>query len=316
MGVKGSTEKSSITSHTHWAIWGQHLAIAAAYAGVYELCRFVSVPQWMLMNGFRLTCLLLLPTRYWPAIVLGEALPLIENAIAWGPKFGLAWGIIAAIPMALMWIPVLMWMRRRWQTHDTEGRPRIGAILAANLVTALINAASTTFSLMLALHHRPGEWPEIVPSHYFFAYLLGAFLGSLTLLPAMLALYGRFRGLEGRPLSVAIVWRSSLMQDVLWWVLPAMVALAWVAVMTSSNELRQAIRLAMLWPVFGLAWRHRFAGAAIGGLAASVALATTAQAFLDPQMVQIQVTLSIALSATLLWTARRESARAILPERS
>jgi hypothetical protein len=108
----------------HWDVWGKHVAIAAAYVGFYELCRHVSFPQWMLMSGFRLTCLLLLPPRYWPAIVVGEALPMLENAIVWGPKFGILWALLAAAPMALLWIPVLKPMRARWPTRHR--RPTLG----------------------------------------------------------------------------------------------------------------------------------------------------------------------------------------------
>ncbi|WP_213948209.1 MASE1 domain-containing protein [Luteibacter sp. dw_328] len=313
--MKGSAECDLTATAVHWQAWGRHMAVAAAYIGFYELCRYVSFPQWMLMSGFRLTCLLLLPPRYWPAIVLGEALPLLENAVAWGPKFGIEWALLAAVPMALLWIPALKPLCARWPIHDAEGRPNMTAILMANLVTAIITAASTTVSLVLALRHNPGQWPDVVPGDYFFAYLLGAYLGALTLTPVVLALHERFRALRDAPLSVGSVWCSALLRDTLWWVLPALAMLAWVAVLTPNDELRTAARLAMLWPVFGLAWRHGWHGTAVGGMAASVALAMTAKDFLDPQMIRVQLVLAIALSGSLLWGARNKGARAVLPER-
>ena len=98
--MKGSTAAARVTSAVDWEVWGQHVAIAAAYVGFYEICRHLSVTQWMLMSGLRLTCMVLLPTCYWPALVLGEELPLLENALLWGHKFGVLWALLAAVPMA------------------------------------------------------------------------------------------------------------------------------------------------------------------------------------------------------------------------
>lgn len=306
--MNGRTEgQTRITSAVHWEAWGKHIAIAAAFAGCYELCRAVSVPQWMLMSGFRLTCLLLLPARYWAAILVGEALPLLENAMFWTHRFGYQWAGMAAVPMTLMWVPVLKWLRRRWPIHDADGRPRMAPILAANLITSIISAVATTALLVVSLNHSPGQWPDVVPEDYVFPYLLGAYLGALTVTPAVLALYERFRALGDRPLSAGVVWRSPLLRDTVWWVLPSLAVLAWAAAIVPDDALRQAARLTMLWPILGMAWRHGWHGTAVAGMAASAAMATTATAFLDPLMIQTQVILSIVVSGALLWGARTKT---------
>ncbi|MEX1828949.1 MASE1 domain-containing protein [Luteibacter sp. CQ10] len=314
--MNGSTGERRVTSATYWDVWGKHVAIAAAYAGFYELCRYVSVPQWMLMSGFRLTCLLLLPTRYWPAVVMGEALPLLENALIWEHRFGLLWAGMAAVPMALMWMPALGWLRNRWPIQDADGHPRMMAILSANLVTSIITAVATTVVLVVSLRYRPGDWPEVDPEDYVFPYLLGAYLGALTVTPAVLAFYGRFRALGDRPLSVGLVWRSPLLRDMLWWVLPSLALLAWAASMAPNDILRQAARFAMLVPILGMGWRHSWHGTATAGMAASAAMAMTATAFLDSQMIQAQVTLALTLSGALLLGSRTRNTRALKPGRS
>lgn len=302
--MKGSTTTQRIVRVCQWSQWGQHIAIAAVYAACYELTLHLSFPQWLLTSGLRLACLLLLPVRYWPALILGEGLPLLENAIFCEPEFGIPWAITQAVPMVVLWMALLKPLRRRWSVHDTNGDVRMGLILWATLGTSVITALSTTVRLMLALQHNPGKWPEIVPADYFFAYLLGAYLGALTLTPMILALHERFRVLQGEPVSFAILWRSPLLRDTLWWVLPALAGLAWLALATQHDGVRLVARVALLWPVLGLAWRHGWHGTAVGGMAASVALAVTAQGLLDPATIRIQVLLALSLSIAL-WAGRK-----------
>lgn len=306
--MKGSTSAQRIANAFYWTRWGQHLAIAAAYAACYQLTLSLSFPQWLLTAGLRLACMLLLPVRFWPALILGEGLPLLENAILCAPDFGVPWAILQALPMVVLWTPLLKPMRQRWSVYDANGGVRMSVILWATLGTSIITALSTTIRLVLALRHTPGKWPDIVAADYFFAYLLGAYLGALTLTPVILALRERLRALQGEPLTVTAIWRSPLLRDTVWWVLPALAALVWTAQATHHDGVRLVVRLALLWPVIGLAWRHGWHGAAVGGMAASVALAMTAQGPLDPATIRVQVLLSVTLSIAL-WTGARASRR-------
>lgn len=268
----------------------------------------LSFPQWILTAGLRLACMLLLPVRFWPALILGEGLPLLENAILCAPDFGVPWAILQALPMAVLWTPLLKPMRSRWSVYDDRGHVRMGLILWATVGASIITAVSTTIRLVVALRHVPGKWPDIVVSDYLFAYLLGAYLGALTLTPVVLALRERLFALREEPLTVTAIWRSPLLRDAVWWVLPALSALVWAALSTHSDGIRLAARLALLWPVVGLSWRHGWHGTAIGGLAASVALAIAAQGPLDPATIRVQVLLSATLSVAL-WMGARTSRR-------
>lgn len=309
-GVKGSTSQR-IVRVFHWARLGQYFAVAAAYAACYEVTLHFSFPQWLLTGGLRLACLLLLPERFWPALVLGEGLPLLENAVLCAPEFGIPWAVMQAVPMVVLWMPLLRPIRRRWSIYVSNGDLRMTMLLWTTLGTSIISALFTTIRLVLALRHAPGKWPDIVPQHYFFAYLLGAYLGALTLTPMILAMRERFLALGHKPLTFATAWRSALLRDMLWWVLPALGALAWTAVATHEEGVRLVTRLALLWPVLGLAWRHGWHGTALGGMAASVALALTVSAqegLLDPATIRVQVILALALSV-VLWVGARASRR-------
>ncbi|WP_250625687.1 MASE1 domain-containing protein [Pinirhizobacter soli] len=314
--MKGSTE-GEIVRAAPW-VWGQHVAIAAAYGVIYQVALYVSFPQFLLTTGLRLACLLLLPTRYWPAIAIGEGLPLVENAVLCADKFGIPWAVLASFPTVALWMPFLKPLRERWPLHDAEGRLRMPMILVATLGAALITAAITTATLQAALLHSPGKWPDISPMKFFFAYVLGAYLGALTLTPVILALHERTRALGDAPLKLSVIWHSSLFRDIFWWVFPALACMAWLAATTHDDTLRQACRLALLWPVLGLAWRHGWHGTAVGGMGASLALAFTAKGLLDPATIQVQVVLAFALSGTLLvGTRKKQTLRAeARPERS
>lgn len=306
--MKGSITTQRIVDAFRWTHGGQHLAVAAVYAACYDLTLQLSFPQWMLTSGLRLACLLLLPMRFWPALVVGESLPLMEEALMCAPDFGIPWAVLQAIPMVALWAPLLRFMRQRWPVFDAEGGVRMGMILWATIGTSVITALATTLRLIVALRHSPGKWPDIVAGDYFSAYLLGAYLGALTLTPTILALRERFEAHQRTPLTMATVWRSPLLRDTLSWVLPAMAALTWVAWAVDEEAVRVTAKLALLCPVVALAWRHGWHGTAVGGMAASVALAVTAQGALDPATIRVQLLLAVMLSITL-WLGARASRR-------
>jgi len=300
-----------------WQAWGQHLAIAAAYGALYEVTRHLSFPQWMLTAGLRLACLLLLPTRYWPALAVGEGLPLLENAFFLAPDLGVAWAVSESVPMVVLWMALLKPLRQRWSLHDDQGRLRMPVILSAALGTAVITATATLLTAVTAIMNTPtGEWPDPNTAWpgYFLAYTLGAYLGALTLTPTILAMRERFLALDGQPLTASHVWHSALFRDVLAWVVPALATLTWIAVHTHDDALQEVARFVLICPVLVLAWRHGWHGTAVGGMLASIALAVTAPGVLaDPATLRVQAILALVVSGGLLvgaWAAARAKAKA------
>lgn len=285
-------------STAHKTTWTQQFAIAAAYAACYELARYFTVSHWMLTAGLRLACLFLLPVRYWPALILGEALPSFETALLNEPQFGAAWSLAAAVPMVLLWIPVVRPLRERWPLRSPDGTLRVGVLLTATLGCAAVTAVATTMELEAALMSNPGAWPDISATMYFWAYLLGAYLGALTLTPTILAIHERAAGVTSSRL--AMLWRSALARDLVGWVIPMCAGLAWVALATDQDLLRQAARLSLLLPMFAVSLRHGWHGTALGGMLASIALALTGMTLLEPDMIRCQAVLSLGISGTLL----------------
>lgn len=300
--MNGSTALSHRTSEV-WYRWGQYVAVAAAYEAVYEIAYYLSFQQFLLTTGLRLACMLLLPSRFWPALAIGEAVPLVETAAFCANQFGMLWAILVSVPTVVLWWPLLKPLRRRWALHDASGRISMPVIIGATVSAALITATITTLALVAALAHTPEKWSVTSPTPFFFGYLLGAYLGALTLTPVILALQERYRALQ-QPLRVKLIWRSTLARDMLAWVVPALAVLTCLAIVTDNESIRQITRLALLWPMVGLASRHGWHGTALGGMAASMALALTATGQLDEGALVVQALLASSLTAMLLWKAR------------
>lgn len=299
--MNGSTVKRLGICVARWHRWGQYIAIAAAYAATYEVVRHVTYSHWTLTAGLRLACLLLLPFRFWPALALGETLPLVENAWICESDFGSAWALSASVPMIVLFMACVKPLRLRWTLYDDHGRLRMELLLAATLGCALITAVSTALTLETALLSSPGAWPELSLVKYFWAYILGAYLGALTLTPILMAFAERARQMPNATLGD--VWRSPLLRDALLW-LPVTAVLVILAIATNDDTTRQLARLGLLWPTIALAWRHGWHGTAVAGFGASVALAMTGTVLLDPAMVRAQVILALALSGLLAVGAR------------
>ena len=322
--MKGGRGSRSAKRATAWDKWGQHIAIAAAYAAGYELARYLSFPQWTITSGLRLSCLLLLPLRYWPALALGEALPLMEVAALCAGQFGIYWSLAEAVPMVVLWMILMKPLRLRWSVLDPEGRVRMPLIFAAALGTGVITAVASVVSVIPAiLHSSTDAWPDPDTGWraYLLAYTLGSYLGSLTLTPVILALRERYLAVDDDTLRFSHIWSSPLLRDMLWWVLPLLISLTTFAAMTSDEPLRQAARLALLAPMLGMAWRHGWHGAAIGGMGASVALAISAaiahpSLLADPATIQIEAVLALMLTGTLLTAARAPSDRPVAQRQS
>lgn len=319
--MNGSGVNRSNGHALSWQRGGQHLALAAAYGAVYEVARHLSFPQWMLTAGLRLTCLLLLPTRYWPALALGEGIPLLEVAGLNMERFGVAWAVSEAVPMVVLWMALMKPLLGRWSVLDGRGQVRMSLILVAALGVAAITAVATMLTALTAIIHTPtGAWPDPKTGFvgYLCAYFLGAYLGALTLAPTVLALHERFRSLGGKPLSLADLWRSPLLRGTLAWVLPTLAVLSWLAMNAGHEGLRQAASFALVVPVPIMAWRHGWHGASVGGMCASIALAVVAPGPLaDAATIQVEAVLALVVSGSLLIGVRAHAmSGALRSERS
>jgi glucose-6-phosphate-specific signal transduction histidine kinase len=282
--------------------WGRYLAVAGAYAACYELTRYFSFSHWTLTAGLRLACLFLVPRRYWVALAIGEALPTAESAALHAHLYGTLWAVLTSIPLILVCMPVVGWLRARTSLLRDDGQLNMGMVMFATLACALLSALDNCLTLSTVVLDDGTSPSPTLP--IFLAWTLGAYLGALTITPSIMALRER---LAAEPQGVATwhaVWHSRLTRDALLVAVPALALLMLLASQASDGMLHQATRFAMGLPVVLMTLRHGWHGSAIGGMLASIAMASTAFQLQDPAMIQAQTVLAFVLSTSLLFGVR------------
>lgn len=282
--------------------WGRYVAVAGAYAACYELTRYFSFSHWTLTAGLRLACLLMVPKRYWAALAVGEALPIAEMAILHASLFGTLWAVLASIPPILICMPAVAWLRSRTALLRSKGQINMGMIMFATLVCAMLTAVDNSLVLAtVVMGDGSAAPPPSLP--IFLAWALGAYLGALTLTPTIVALRERLAAQPHGVIDWRSVWHSPLLRDALLIVVPSL-ALLMAAASQTTDEALQCARIAMSIPVVVMTWRHGWHGAAIGGMLASIAMASTSFQLQNPAMIQAQVVLAFVISTSLLFGIR------------
>jgi glucose-6-phosphate-specific signal transduction histidine kinase len=283
-------------------VWGRYLAVAGAYAACYELTRYFSFSHWMLPAGLRLACLLLVPRRFWPALAVGEALPIAEMAFMDASDFGVWWALVASLPPILFCMPAVAWLREHSPLVRADGQINISMIMIATLVCATVNTIDNSAVLHM-VDMGDGSPAPSVTTPIFLAWILGSYLGALTLTPMLMAMRERLAAQPRGIVTWHAVWHSRLTRDALLIVVPSLALLMSIASLVSDGPL-QCARMAMAVPVVALTWRHGWHGTAIGGMLASIAMASTSFELQDPSMIQAQVVLAFVISTSLLFGVR------------
>ncbi|WP_267221191.1 MASE1 domain-containing protein [Dyella silvae] len=281
--------------------WVSHLAIGAAYALCYALLREVSVSHWNLPAGLRVACLLLAPYRYWPALLVGEFIPVGYHAWHCQDDFGGRWALAAAVPPIWPLAAVVAWARHHARlllgAQQVNMTMLLGVILAGAAITAADNAI-----VLSAVQMPSGEALPAINAHVIFGYFLGNYLGALAIAPAAVAVYVRLSGNADKALQEPL-WRSRLMRDCLVGVLTPLLVLMGLAFSSQGDSL-QVFRIAMFLPVVWLTARHGWQGAAWGGTLASFAVTLTSSIVRDPAIMQAQALIAFAISTLLMLGSR------------
>ena len=284
--------------------WGRYLAVAGAYAACYELTRNISFSHWMLPAGLRLACLLLVPRRYWPALAVGEALPIAEMAALHATSFGFLWAAMAALPPILLCMPAMAWLRKRHTLTRPDGQVNMGFILASTLICAVITTAANA-SVLATVSMADGSAAPAITMPLMLAWVLGCYLGALTLTPLILAIRERLAILPGGAPTWYAVRHSPLIRDAVLFVVPCLALLLLVADGAGDDDgLLTCVRIGMAIPVIAMTLRHGWHGAAVGGMLASVAQASTSFHLQDPAMIRSQAVLAFVATTALIFGVR------------
>ena len=278
-------------------IWFRHLAVAAGYAAGYVLLREISFSHWVLFAGLRLGVLMLMPYRYWPALLVGELVPLGYISLACLDEFGWMWSAAMLVPPIGLAMPIVHFCREQRRLFPTRSITSINVLLLCSLLVSVVWAFADTVALVLATLHTPYDY-RAAAGRYF----LGCYIGILTVVPLVLAVREE---LAEKPLRqiLADVPESRLVLETVSLLLPALALLVWLA-SGVAGDATQAARMAMFLPVAWLSLRHGWRGAAVGGTAASVAVILTMPVRHDHETVQAQVFIAFTITTMLMLGAR------------
>ncbi len=274
--------------------------VAVGYAAGYLLLREYSNSHWALYSGLRLSLLLLVPYRYWSALVVGELIPLSYVSYQCLDSFGWAWSAAMLVPPIGVAMPVVHWFRSRQKIFVAKAATDINMLLMCALLLSVLWALVNMAAFWLGAT-PPGAPPDQygpVLGRFF----LGGYLGILTVVPIVLLVREELQLVTARQLWPRLAG-SRLALETVSLVLPSLALLVWMAT-SASGDAGQVARVAMFLPVAWLALRHGWRGAAIGGGAASVAVALTTPAIYDSGTLQAQVFIAFTITTMLLLGGR------------
>jgi two-component system, NarL family, sensor histidine kinase FusK len=239
--------------------WVRQFAVALGYALVYTALRPYSGGVWTVTSGLRLSCLLLFPYRYWPALIIGEGVAIVSLYYPLADRFGTLWVVVNSIPPMLVAAPVVWWCIQKLKLFPSKQTIKFKALLICiatlSLMWAAVNFANeltATASAMAAHHYQLIEVPQV---------FLGKYVGILTIVP--LALVFKLR----KQVPWRVQWQqwinSRLTLDTVMLLLPTLAVLIWMY-RSASADMRQIIHMAMFLPVAWLTSKHGWRAAAIG----------------------------------------------------
>jgi two-component system, NarL family, sensor histidine kinase FusK len=286
-----------------WNVWLRHGAVALAYALGYVLLRQVSWSHWTLFAGYRLSVLMFVPYRYWPALVIGEMGPLAYVSFSCLESFGWVWSSVMLVPPIALAMPVVKACRDRLDMIPAHGQVRMGVVLMCTLAVSGLWTLANVVALSMAT--IPSNVPPINYGVETARWVIGNYLGILTLVPLVLMVWeGRAkRGVSWRA-TVEHALRSRLAIESAVFVVPALALLVWIGLDASEEGSRQVAHMLMFLPVVWLALRHGWDGAAVGGAIASVAVVLTMPEINDKSTLQAEVFVAFAATSMLLFGNR------------
>jgi two-component system, NarL family, sensor histidine kinase FusK len=246
--------------------WLRQVTVFVAYTAIFALLRPYSNGIWNIATGLRLSCLLLLPYRYWPTLALAELAPLIYyNSPGQTAPFGLAWQIGNSIPAILYAMPVVAWCKRRLGLFPSKHLVRAKALLICIALTAAVWTA-VAVPLLLMVVQPPGTAnPYQFHNVQIILLFLGRYIGILTLVPLALM----FKLQKPQPWRARLSgWISDrLTQESLVILLPMLALLYWLN-RHVPQDFQQITRMTMLLPAAWLTLKHGWRATAIGTAAA------------------------------------------------
>lgn len=268
------------------------IAVAVSYALAYLVVRPFSDAHWALTSGLRVASLLLVPYRFWPALIAGEIFPLAWWNYKAGLDYGLIWVTVASVPPIALGMPIAWWCRKKLALFPSRRQINMGALLQCLLWLSTVWALA---SHLLYLTGRPLQSEDWVsPAVGLVLYFLGNYLGMITILPwILLARLGWGKGVF--QFELRQILENKLARDICFVVLPLMMAMFALS-HVDTEEIGKITRATMILPVAWLTLRHGWRASVLGGTFLATCICVMFDCKADVEMVQAQAYVAIEIA--------------------
>lgn len=280
--------------------WLAHLAVVPGYALAYWVVTHALVnAPWAFTSALRIACLLLIPYRYWPALVLGEAVPLIYRNVACLDDFGLTWVIVASIPSIAVAMPVVWWFRSRAALFPARHLVDITKLVCCTLILAVLWAV-VSYAALATIRLPTG--PYRIPDGASLALFFGNYMPLLVVVPWLVMI--RIQELQPgwRPPSFRSLAVHPRTRDVAIAVL-VLATLLWLH--RTVVEIEKPITvIAMFLPAAWLTFKRGWRASVLGGTLSILAASFVMEWRPDAGMLQIQALLAFVITGMYVLGAR------------
>ncbi|GAB2579123.1 MASE1 domain-containing protein [Dyella jejuensis] len=281
--------------------WLVQLGVAVGYALLYVLIHPLSSAHWPVHAGIRLACLLLMPYRFWPALLIGEALPNAYEVFPCLDSLGPTWVAVRSLPPFAVAMPIVWWCRTRMPPFPSHRLIDMKAMITCALLVALGGMVYSSLAYSVSLDNAETLSAEPVIA---FGYFLGPYLAIFSILPwVLMAKLDYHPGHLREQLHKILSSRLSL--DVVVLLIPTLAVLSWLNLI-GSVEFKQVAPMIMFLPIAWLTIKHGWRAAAVGGPLAIACISLSSQFvdYPDPKTVATQTFLVIAITCLFSLGAR------------
>ncbi|MDE2249186.1 MAG: MASE1 domain-containing protein [Xanthomonadaceae bacterium] len=282
--------------------WLRHVAVAVIFGLAVSLLRQVSISNWFILAGLYVSAPLLTSHKYWPALIVGEMGSLAHLSYTCADQLGTTWALCNLFPSLLLVTPIVYMARARWGLFNHARSMNMGALLSCSLLTASVLTLNSLG--MVTVSKLPPGYPPIDYTALTARWMLGNYLGILTITPLAIFLYLELAHSNWGEIKRKLA-QSRLALEVPCVLLPTLGFMIWVGHAASpGTQTRQITQIAMFLPVVWLALRHGWHGASIGGTAASLAILALMPHQYDNSTIQAEIVVAFVISTMLLMGAR------------
>lgn len=288
------------------------MVYGTTYAGLRELnIDSTGYISWIPMAALRFTCLLLVPTRYWPALVVGEAIPMTYQSYVCMDQFGPLWVCVNSIPGILYVAPIFYHLRKQVPALEKSLPRNMGSLLLFMLLVSLVIGLRDTLSYSLLKQLAPGEIPLSLEV-YGTRRLIGNYLSILTVTPIVLWLAEGLRQVivQNKPLRGI----AEALKDVQWrttGLLIAIIALLATLGYLCGEATHPLVLCGMVAALMVAAWRYGWQSAALVGAIANFAVVALMPTRDDSLTTLAQCVIAALLSGALLLGVRTTATLAL-----